>query len=184
MDPKNLNRHRLAHRIYGLTAVGTILWLAALFAAPWLRSRASGAAAYLYACFSPFCHQNPARSFIFWGYPLAVCARCFGVYAGFAGGLLLYPFLRRYATVGPPRLRTLIAVSIPIVFDTGANLLGLWDTPGIIRFLTGFMWGLILPFYFLTGLIDLFSSREPGTSQNSARSESTHSSSDRSVTPQ
>ncbi|MBN1938031.1 MAG: DUF2085 domain-containing protein [Candidatus Aminicenantes bacterium] len=178
-----MNR-RLVIRIYALTAAGAILWLGAVAAAPWLRSRGSGAAGLFYTCFGPVCHQDPGRSFHLWGYPLAVCARCLGVYMGFAGGLILYPFVRGFSSTRLPVLRTLIAASFPIVFDTGANVLGLWDTAGMLRFLTGFLWGLVLPFYFLTGLAELFASRRRETSQNSFKSESAPSPTDSKVTPQ
>lgn len=36
--------------------------------------------------FSRVCHQDPARSFWVWGVPVAVCARCFGIYLGAAVG--------------------------------------------------------------------------------------------------
>lgn len=154
MDAEDLNRRR-AVRIYALTAAGILAWLAAIFAAPWLRSRGSGGAGFFYACFAPICHQISDRSFFFWGWPLAVCARCFGIYAGFAGGVLLYPFRRGFFSPVLPATKTLILVSVPVVVDTAGNFLGFWDTPGALRFLTGLLWGLILPFYFLTGLIEL-----------------------------
>lgn len=157
MGPESLNRGRVI-LVYALTAAGTLLWLAAVFAAPWLRSRGAGGAGFFYACFAPICHQLPARTFLLWGYPMAVCARCFGVYSGFAGGVLLYPFLRGFSAARLPALKMLILASAPIVVDTSANVLKLWNTAGIPRFLFGFAWGLILPFYFLTGLLELFAS--------------------------
>ncbi|MDP9262857.1 MAG: DUF2085 domain-containing protein [Acidobacteriota bacterium] len=36
--------------------------------------------------FSPVCHQDPARSFWIFGAPMAVCARCLGIYLGAAVG--------------------------------------------------------------------------------------------------
>lgn len=154
MDAENLNRRRVVW-IYVLTASGIMAWLAAIFAAPWLRSRGSGGAGFFYACFAPVCHQISERSFFFWGWPLAVCARCFGIYAGFAGGVLLYPFRRGFVSPVLPAVKTLFLVSAPIAVDTAGNFLGFWDTPGELRFLTGLVWGSILPFYFLTGLIEL-----------------------------
>jgi len=44
---------------------------------------------------------------------------------------------------------------LPIVIDTVGNLF-LWMSPGWLRFLLGFIWGLILPFYFIAGLADYF----------------------------
>jgi uncharacterized membrane protein len=47
---------------YGLTAFGILLF------------------------FLPVCHQDPARSFWILGTPVAVCARCLGIYLGAAVG--------------------------------------------------------------------------------------------------
>jgi len=139
-------------RIYLPTVAGTLIWIAAIVAAPWLKSRGIDGARWLYACFAPICHQSPSRSFFLAGFPLAVCARCFGVYAGFAAGLLLYPFRRGFSSVRVPKWQTFFLVSAPIVFDTGGNLLRLWDTGDGLRFLTGLLWGAILPFYFIAGI--------------------------------
>jgi len=148
------NERRLIF-IYVMTLAGILIWLAAIILAPWLRSRSSGLSPYLYACFSPLCHQVPGRSFALFGFPLAVCARCLGIYAGFLGGMVLYSIRRDFAGVRLPKTAFFLALSAPIVLDTAANGLGLWATPNLVRFFLGFLWGLILPFYFLTGLGEL-----------------------------
>lgn len=148
------SRRRLI-RPYLLTVLGTTLWLAAIILAPYLRSRGNPAFPFVYACFSPVCHQQPARSFFLFGFPLAVCARCFGIYAGFLGGLIAYPFQRGLASVRPLSVRLLVAVSAPVVVDTTANFLGLWNTSNGLRFVLGAGFGSILPFYLLAGLGDL-----------------------------
>jgi uncharacterized membrane protein len=57
---------------------GTIL--AAAVAAPLAASRPEGW--FLYEALDPFCHQQADRSWHVEGRPLAVCARCLGVYTG------------------------------------------------------------------------------------------------------
>jgi uncharacterized membrane protein len=141
--------------IYWATLVITSLWLGAIGAAPYLRSRASGVAPLIYSCFSTVCHQIPSRSFHLFGFPLAVCARCLGIYAGFLGGLVLYPFQRGFSLVRLPKPAFFWFVSAPIVIDAVANRLGFWTGSNFLRFATGFIWGSILPFYFLTGLGEL-----------------------------
>ena len=148
------NERRLIF-IYVLTLAGILIWLAAIILAPWLRSRSSGLSPYVYACFSPLCHQVPGRSFELFGFPLAVCARCLGIYVGFLGGMVLYPIRRDFSGVRLPRTAFFLALSAPIVLDTAANGLGLWATSNLVRFFLGLLWGLILPFYFLTGLGEL-----------------------------
>lgn len=143
--------------VYLATFIGTLAWLGALVLAPYLRSRGIPLGRFLYFCFSSVCHQIPGRSFSAFGYPMAVCARCLGIYAGFLAGMGLYPVLRGFSKVRLPKMKIFLAVSSPIVADTAGNLLGLWATTNILRLATGILWGAVLPFYFVTGLADLAS---------------------------
>ncbi|MEO5821831.1 MAG: DUF2085 domain-containing protein, partial [Vicinamibacteraceae bacterium] len=64
----------------------SLLWLAAIFAAPHGLHAAPGAASRLaagtvYLAGRVVCHQRPERSFVAAGHPLPVCARCTGIYA-------------------------------------------------------------------------------------------------------
>jgi uncharacterized membrane protein len=141
--------------LYVLTLAGILVWLGGIILAPWLRSRSSPLTPLLYACFAPVCHQIPERSFALFGFPLAVCARCFGIYAGFLAGMVLYPIRRGFTSVHVPKTAFFLAISAPIVCDTAANVLGLWHSPNTLRFFLGLLWGGVLPFYFLTGLGEL-----------------------------
>lgn len=143
--------------VYLVTLIGTLAWLGAIVLAPYLRSRGIPPARFIYFCFSPVCHQIPGRSFSVFGYPMAVCARCLGIYFGFLAGMGLYPLLRGFSKVRLPKAKIFLAVSLPIVADTAGNLLGLWATTNILRLATGILWGTILPFYFVTGLAELAS---------------------------
>jgi uncharacterized membrane protein len=148
------DRSRIA-AVYVASAAGSLAWMAAIFAAPYLWSRGGRLALVFYACFSSVCHQIPERSFWVFGHPMAVCARCFGIYAGFLGGLLPYPFVRGLASVRMPKLRTFILFSLPIGIDTAGNFLRLWSTGRAFRFATGLLWGTVLPYFFVTGIADL-----------------------------
>jgi len=141
--------------IYALTMTGALIWLTAIVAAPWLSSRTSVLAPFVYACFAPVCHQIPERSFTLFGFPLAVCARCLGIYAGFWAGMLLYPIRRGFSGVRLPKTSLFLMISAPIVLDAAANVFGFWDSSNLVRFFLGSLWGPILPFYFLTGLGEL-----------------------------
>jgi uncharacterized membrane protein len=145
--------------VYGLMLAGIVLWMAAILLAPYLRSRGSGFAPWLYACFAPLCHQIPGRSFRLFGHPLAVCARCFGIYVGFLAGAAAYPRIRGFSRLRLPDTRLFLALSAPIAIDASANLLRLWALGNFPRFLTGLAWGTILPFYLMAGLGDLALSR-------------------------
>lgn len=141
-------------RVHALTLAGAVLWVAALWAAPLLRSRGFRSAGLLYAVFAPVCHQRPDRSFFAAGYPLAVCGRCLGIYAGFLAGTLVYPAFRRILRAGVPGARLLVALTLPIGLDAAGNLLGLWTSGNVLRLATGLVWGVILPFYFIPGIAE------------------------------
>ncbi|NTU51325.1 MAG: DUF2085 domain-containing protein [Candidatus Aminicenantes bacterium] len=151
---------RTVRAVYAATVAGMVLWLGAIFAAPWLAGRgADGAARFLYAAFAPTCHQITERCFALGGHPLAVCGRCLGVYAGFAAGLALYPFVRGFSRLALPRARVFVLSILPLALDGVAGVLGLWRSPMEVRFLTGLAWGAILPLYFVTGVADLVLTR-------------------------
>lgn len=151
---------RTTRLVLALSLLGTVLWLLAIVLAPVLQSRGAGrAAGLIYAVFSPTCHQIPDRCFSLQGYPLAVCGRCLGVYLGFLGGLLAYPFVRGFSKLELPRARTFLLFSVPIGMDGLAGILGIWASPIGLRLATGFLWGTILPFYFVTGVAGLIIER-------------------------
>ncbi len=154
-DPGGPPGPRSVRAVYFLTLAGSLVWIAAIVLAPVLRSRSSGAAPFLYAAFSPICHQIPGRSFFLCGFPLAVCGRCFGIYLGFLAGALLYPFVRGFRRLALPSARLFALVSLPAGLDVLLGLAGLWQSPIGLRFATGVVWGTLLPFYFIAGVSEL-----------------------------
>src|ERR1700677_2267881 len=71
-----------------------ILGLAlAPLAAPLLAASHPLAALLIRDVFSRLCHQDPSRSFMLEGSPVAVCVRCLGIYGGVAAGALLSEWL-------------------------------------------------------------------------------------------
>ncbi len=149
-----------ANLIYGLTLAGILSWLALLVLAPYLRSQGNRLNSLIYAAFAPTCHQIPSRCFHIFGYPMAVCGRCTGIYAGFLAGLLAFPLLLRgLGRATPPPSLFFILLTIPIGVDAAGNFFGLWSTGNGLRFATGLIWGSILPFYFVAGMNSLFLKR-------------------------
>lgn len=145
---------RTAFLVYLCTVMGTAIWIGMIFLAPYLRSQSISTNIFIYTAFSPVCHQIPGRSFHFFGFPLAVCGRCLGIYIGFFAGLILYPFFSRFAPLSLPRKAVFLAFSTPIALDTLGNFLRLWVTSNWLRFAIGLTWGAILPFYFVPGIAE------------------------------
>jgi uncharacterized membrane protein len=148
----------LASVVYaGLIAI-SVIWLMAIYTAPWLVARGYVlTGTFVYAIFTPICHQRPERSFYFDGLPLAVCARCLGIYAGFLGGLLVYPLWRRLDDEEMPARRWLLASLLPMFVDLAGDRVGLFVNTHISRVATGAVTGAALAFYLLPGLVSTFS---------------------------
>ena len=107
----------------------------AAVAVPFLLTHAHPAAAFsLQHAFALICHQRPDRSFWMFGAPLAVCARCLGIYLGTAIGLLLRT-LRLVAT------QLLIAATALNVADWMAEAAGLHGNWIVARFILGLSLG-------------------------------------------
>ena len=84
--------------------------------------------------YARLCHQDPARSFMVEGSPVAVCVRCLGIYCGAA----LAPLLR--VVEGPARRLLAIALLINLLDVASATLHWHGDLP-LVRFLLGVMLG-------------------------------------------
>ena len=152
---------RSARAVYGSMLLLSLLWLGLIWAAPY--SMAAGRAEVsivLYRAFSAVCHQLPERSFDWMGFPLAVCARCTGIYVGVVAGLLLYPWLRRLENPEAPSRWWLIGAAIPMALDFGGGWLGLFANTCSSRAATGAGFGLAAAFYIVPGFVWICRSRE------------------------
>lgn len=148
-------RRALVLSFYVLTLVGTLVLIGSTFLAPWLASRNSSLAAPFYRAFSSVCHQIPSRCLSLFGQPLAVCGRCLGVYVGLLGGCLAFPLRAGLFSARLPRPWVFPVFTLPLAVDLLGNALTLWSTGIWLRMITGFLWGIILPFFFLAALNDL-----------------------------
>ncbi len=150
--------------VFLFALAGALALLGGIFMGPWAKSHGwERTASFLYGLYSPLCHQIPERSFCFLSFPMTVCGRCLGIYAGFAAGVVLYPFLRGFDRLVLPRARLFLLCTLPLAVDGLAGLVGLWTAPGPLRFVTGLLWGGLLPFYFIPGVASAFFERRgPG----------------------
>ena len=152
-------------RVAGLSGASlfvmvTVLWLAALVAAPYAavhagrRSPAYVAATGVYVVGSVICHQQARRSFHLDTVQLPVCARCLGIYAAAPVGAWLGLLLARRRRSPWPvdgqdrRWRAwLIAAAAPtvvtVVTEWGSGVM----TPGSLRFAAGLPIGFIVAWF-------------------------------------
>jgi uncharacterized membrane protein len=148
---------RRAFLAWSIVMLCALLLLGLIVAAPWANAHGYDAFALtLYRGFGYVCHQIPARSFQFEGHPFAVCARCTGIYAGFAFGLALYPLRVRswQRSLMPSRIWLFIATG-PIVIDFALGFFGIWENTHFSRLLTGAFFGTICAFFIVPAVIDI-----------------------------
>jgi uncharacterized membrane protein len=118
---------------------GALAWLAALVWAPFAVPSLAGRA--IYAAAAAVCHQLPERTFHLIGGPLAVCARCLGLYAGGAAvagaALVAFEALPASAAAGPSRARRLLAAAaVPTLITLSLEHLTSVPIGNSARFLT------------------------------------------------
>lgn len=92
---------------------------------------------------SRVCHQQPDLSFAIGEVPLAVCSRCTGIYTALPVALIVFSFF--FAVLIKAKayiIRIFAIVSLIVVLDGAGNLLHVWQTPDLIRLLTGALWSL------------------------------------------
>lgn len=95
-----------------------------------------------YRMFRGLCHQLPDRSLSINSIPMAVNARCFGLFSGLATGWLLLPLFL-------PLLKSLNRITIVIIlFATGLQIIdymagrtGIWSSGNLARMAMGAILG-------------------------------------------
>lgn len=139
-------------------AVATLsfLFVAAIIAAPFAAAGEYQALARtIHKAFSYLCHQIPDRSFFVADHPLAVCARCTGIYAGFAAAAIFYPLLKSLRQTETPARKWLFLAATPLAIDWSLEFFGIAHNTHTSRFLTGALLGATAAFFVLPGLIEL-----------------------------
>lgn len=109
----------------------------------------------IYKGFSPLCHQISERSFHVEGQAFAVCARCTGIYVGFAAGVIFYPLVRSLKRTDTPGRKWLLLAAVPVFVDWSLGFSGIWANTHLSRFLTGALLGAVCALYIVPGLTDL-----------------------------
>ena len=152
-EPQQMNR---THREWiGWLLVAVVAWAVfGLVLAPPFAGEGLGQAIRL--GFSGVCHQIPARSPHIHDVPLAVCHRCFGVYAALAAAPFLTlglrpwnPWMQRHA-----KYLLLASLIIPGV-DWGGDMLGWWTNTPWSRVLTGAVFGTVAGYFLVCAMMAL-----------------------------
>lgn len=136
--------------------VAAALWAIVIVATPLAASRGSAAWGVLlvYQLGSLICHQRPERSFHLAGAQMPVCARCFGLYAAGAAGLLIAWAVR--GTWARDRVRVILAAAaVPIALSVALEWTGAISTTNLFRMMTG------LPLGLAAGLVAVTALRAP-----------------------
>jgi uncharacterized membrane protein len=81
----------------------------------------------------PICHQLPSRSFFLWGTPLALGARCFGIYSGMLATLMT---VRRPITPMKAVGMGIVPVFI-MLLEIGLSSLRVIEVNNLIRLVLG-----------------------------------------------
>ena len=145
----------MVRRIWLISAIVILAIVSLIVIAPLTAETYPHLANSIYRGFAGICHQLPERSYFIFGHKLAVCARCTGLYAGFAFTLLLYPLLRPIQTVDWPPPVWLVLSAVPMAIDFGLTFLGIWENTHTSRLLTGLLLGSVSVFYVMPGLAEL-----------------------------
>ena len=147
---------RVSVFVWAMTAIVTLLFVSLIVIAPILAAQEHDSIALaIYTAFSKFCHQIPERSFEIAGHPLAVCARCTGIYFGFAVGVLVYPLVRSLKRTDAPGRVWLLVALVPTAIDFSLGFFGILENTHLSRLLTGALTGGVTAFYVVPGLMDL-----------------------------
>lgn len=114
--------------------------------------------------FHLLCHQFYWRSFNSEQGIMAVCARCFGIYAGlFAGAVFIPVLLKIWKGWTSKAFSFLITAILLNIIDFAGNLSGIWSNTLYSRAVLGLLFGLSVAGIILTALYNQIS-KNYGTS--------------------
>jgi uncharacterized membrane protein len=110
----------------------------------------------LYSFYGKSCHQADSRSFHIGEHKFGVCSRCTAIYFGFLLSVIIYPFVRKLNNIDLPSLWFLFIGAGLVAIDAGLDMADIWKNTFLSREITGFIMGLVLPFYIIPGFIRVF----------------------------
>jgi uncharacterized membrane protein len=135
-----------------------LVWTGGVVLAPWLSAHDSVLGGWLRLLYRPGCHQMAERCLDIGFGPLAVCARCAGLYLGVCLGLLSTTIIGRSLR---PKPRWLAIVAVPTVVDFTAARTGLPSASNWARFILATPLGLLAGLYLADALIEIVRRNSP-----------------------
>lgn len=155
---------------YPLTIVilAVVSWCGGIVLAPLVADTVVGAV--LYRFYAVVCHQFESRSFFIGGNPVAVCARCTGIYAGFLIGLIAIHSIASLRNFHSHAVPTIFISILPMIFHVVLETLNVVEPSLSLRVITGLWSGAGFSLILHRSLSDLFYSL---ILQNKKRHEST-----------
>lgn len=149
-SPKNARTfNRL---VLGLVTALAVLWTAGVVVAPWLTAHDSVLGGWLRLLYRPGCHQIADRCLDLGFGPMAVCARCAGLYLG---GILALLWTTARNRAFRPRPLWLAVVAAPTALDFVAGQIGLPSLGNWTRFAVALPLGALAGFYLGDALIEI-----------------------------
>jgi len=134
-----------------------VIWITSIVAAPLIigtEGMLSNTGLIIYRLFAPLCHQIDDRCFQIYGNKLAVCVRCFGIYAGFFAGTVLYRMIyseKKFLEM--PRLIYFAVSLVLLIADVLLEYFNLIPDNYYTRLITGGLTGIISAFFIVPGVI-------------------------------
>jgi len=148
---------------YTILLLGTLAWCSLILIAPLAASIHSPVSRFIYNIFFTLCHQYDSHSLHLFGYKLAVCARCFAIYAAFFVGVLLSPMLGDNIRISALRLWSIAL--LPLFTDVALDIVGLHSSTTATRLVTGGWFGIAAAFIltplFVQAILSLYSTHVP-----------------------
>lgn len=143
---------RTSRLVLGVAAALAAAWTFGVVLAPWLTTHDSIAGGWLRLVYRSGCHQMADRCLDLGFGPMAVCARCAGLYLGGTLALLWGAVWNRPCR---PHPLWLAVVAAPTVIDFAAGQLGLPSLGNWARFLAAVPLGLMAGLYLCDALIEI-----------------------------
>ena len=143
---------RSSRLVMGIVTGLAGLWTAGVVLAPWLAAHDSILGGWLHLLYRPGCHQIADRCLDLGFGPMAVCARCAGLYLG---GLIALLWTLGWNRPSRPRPLWLVAVAVPTAIDFAAGQLGLPSLGNWMRFAVALPLGLLAGLYLGDALLEI-----------------------------